>query len=74
MFLSGRVGYSPLMAKDTDWKSSNGGLYYGVGLGINLGVLVIEAVYSENKFSYTINDQKDGSYSTITLYAGLKFE
>jgi hypothetical protein len=62
------------MAKDL-LNSATGGLYWALGFGINIDFFVIEAVYAQHKFSYEINNNdKDANYSTITLYAGLKFE
>lgn len=80
-FLSGRLGYSAFMNNDLDTiKSSSGGLYYGVGLGVSISYLVIEAVYGINNYSYKVkspggsNKSFDEQYSTITIYAGFKFE
>ncbi|MDR3256081.1 MAG: hypothetical protein LBT18_00225 [Endomicrobium sp.] len=78
MFFSGRLGYSALITtKDIEWKSSVGGLYYGVGLGISINVLVIEVIYAISNFTYqTASNSKndDGTYKTITFYVGFKFE
>jgi hypothetical protein len=76
-FLSARIGYSVPMAKDMPWKAVKGEAYYGFGLGVSINSLVFEAVYDINNFKYkeTLEEaNKKSSCSTITLYAGLKFE
>ncbi|MCA6071696.1 MAG: hypothetical protein LE168_04950 [Endomicrobium sp.] len=76
-FLSPKVGVSVPMFEDMGKISStNAGLYYGIGLGVSMNVLVIEAVYAANNLTYKDKDAKttDAKCSTITLYAGFKFE
>ena len=76
-FLAGRLGYSAFMNSNPDWiKSSSGGMYYSAGLGVCISYLLLEAVYAVNNFSFTTPADKnyDERYSTITLYAGFKFE
>ncbi|MDR1195454.1 MAG: hypothetical protein LBL00_03150 [Endomicrobium sp.] len=81
-FLSGRLGYGAFMYNDIDAiKSSSGGLYYAVGLGVSISYLVLEAVYSVSNYSYTViqgpgmsNKSYDDEYSAISIYAGFKFE
>lgn len=77
-FLAGRLGYSAFMYNDIDnIKSSSGGLYYSVGIGVSINVIVLEAVYSISNFSFKdkfSGKKEDGKYSTIGIYAGFKFE
>jgi hypothetical protein len=76
VFLSPKAGLSIPMTKDFA-NSTNTGLYYGVGLGVSINVLLIEAVYAVNNFTYTTVSETqniNAHCSTITLYAGLKFE
>lgn len=79
-FLSGRIGYSAFMYKDIDdISSSSGGLYYGVGLGVSIDYLVLEALYSISNYSYKVkpplgDETFNERYSTISIYAGFKFE
>ncbi|MCL2390646.1 MAG: porin family protein [Endomicrobia bacterium] len=73
-FIVGRLGYSAFMNNSDYIKSSSGGLYYSLGLGVSIDYLVIEAAYAANKFSFKNPADKDGTYSTISLYVGFKFE
>ena len=76
-FIVGRIGYSAFMNNSDDIKSSSGGLYYSLGLGVSIDYLVIEAAYAANKFSFknpVTDTNLDGTYSTISLYVGFKFE
>jgi hypothetical protein len=79
-FLTGRLGYGAFMYNDIDEiKSSSGGLYCSVGVGISISVMVFEAIYAVNKYSYDIQSAGvrksfDENYSTISIYAGFKFE
>jgi hypothetical protein len=80
LFLSGRLGYGAFIYDDIDdIKSSSGGLFYGVGLGISISYLVIEAIYGISKYSYktgsgAARESFDEQYSSISIYAGFKFE
>jgi hypothetical protein len=79
-FLSGRLGYGAFMYNDMDIiKSSSGGLYYGVGIGVSISYLVLEAIYSITNYSYKteslgLSKSYNEKYSTISIYAGFKFE
>jgi hypothetical protein len=82
-FLSGRLGYGAFMCDDIDRiKSSSGGIYYSVGLGVSISYLVIEAVYAVSNYSYTTKREGlfvssktyDDKYSAISIYVGFKFE
>ncbi|MDR1695562.1 MAG: porin family protein [Endomicrobium sp.] len=75
-FIVGRLGFSAFM-NNANWiKSSSGGLYYSIGVGVSISNLVIEAAYGASKFSYNDPSEQsfDGTYSTISLTAGFKFE
>ncbi|AKL98597.1 hypothetical protein [Endomicrobium proavitum] len=76
-FITGRIGYSAFIPNASWIKSSSGGLYYAGGVGINISCLVIEAVYAVNNFSFKYaadNKTYKETDSTISLYAGFKFE
>ena len=77
-FFAGRLGYSAFMYSDMNGiTTSSGGLFLGAGLGVSISYLVLEAVYSVSNFSYTTGPggkSYDEKYSTITIYAGFKFE
>jgi len=75
-FLSGRLGYSAFINDGiAGVKSSSGGLFYGVGLGVSISYLVLEAVYGISNYSYNTGAASfDEKYSTISIYAGFKFE
>jgi hypothetical protein len=77
-FFAGRLGYSAFMYSDMPGiRTSSGGLYCGAGLGVSISYLVLEAVYAVSNYSYTIGStgrSYDEKYSTITIYAGFKFE
>jgi len=78
-FAAARIGYSSLITNGvSDWmKSATGGLYYAGGLGLSLDWFVFEAVYSGNNISYknVINGKNEtATTSTITIFAGVKFE
>jgi len=77
-FLSGRLGYSAFMNNSADWiQSSDGGLYYAVGMGVSISYFVAEAVYGINNLSYTAagtHKSYDENYSVLTIYVGFKFE
>ncbi|MDR2644990.1 MAG: hypothetical protein LBB44_03285 [Endomicrobium sp.] len=72
-FLSGRFGYSSPMGKDL-FDSATGGLYLSLGLGIDVDYFVLEAVYAKHTFGTNNSIFSKPDYSTITLYAGFKFE
>ncbi|MDR2251506.1 MAG: hypothetical protein LBD98_01525 [Endomicrobium sp.] len=72
-FLSGRFGYSSPMGKDL-FESANGGLYWALGLGVDVDYFVLEAVYAKHTFGNNDTVSSKPEYSTITLYAGFKFE
>ncbi|MDR2425723.1 MAG: hypothetical protein LBD46_00830 [Endomicrobium sp.] len=79
-FLSGRLGYGAFIYNDIDMiKSSSGGIYYAVGLGVSISYLVLEAVYGVSNYSYktgqgVTSKNYDDKYSTISVYIGFKFE
>ncbi len=77
-FLSGRVGYSAFMNSDMNdvFKTSSGGLYYAAGVGISIDIFVLEAIYGVSNYSWDSATGKsyDDKYTTIGIYAGLKFE
>jgi hypothetical protein len=78
-FLAGKLGYSAFIHDDIGGiKSSSGGLFYGLGLGVSISSLVIEAVYSISNFSYTESAAAKKtfkeSHSAITIFVGFKFE
>ncbi|MCL2144772.1 MAG: hypothetical protein FWH43_04685 [Endomicrobia bacterium] len=78
-FLTGRLGYSAFMNDDMNAKSSSGGLYCGIGIGVSISYLVLEAIYAVSNYSYTVGSGSarktyDEKYSTISIYAGFKFE
>ena len=78
-FATLRLGYSPIMTSNANGfiRNESGGLYFAGGLGMNIDMLVIEAVYAQNKFSYTdvsSGRSEDATNSTITLFVGMKFE
>jgi hypothetical protein len=66
-FLSGRLGYSSPMGKDL-FDSASVGLYLSLGLGINIDCFILETVYAKHTFD------TNNCISSITLYAGFKFE
>lgn len=72
-FISGTIGYGVPITKAFD--NTEGGLYWGVGFGVNINVLSLEAVYPRTNLSFlSNNDNKDADYSTIAICAGFKFE
>jgi hypothetical protein len=71
MFVSGRLGYSSVIIDNSEHDNFSGGAYYALGIGFNIDILLIEAIYAKNHFTETSKDQ---DYQTITLYAGIKFE
>lgn len=78
-FVDTRLGFSPIMYDDAKWiKSATGGIYYAFGLGFSMDYFFVEGVYGVNNFSIKGNypgaKTEDGSYSTISIYVGLKFE
>ncbi|ADQ13916.1 outer membrane beta-barrel protein [Halanaerobium hydrogeniformans] len=89
IYLVGKLGYSIIDADisgitdtfNVEDVDVNGGLYYGVGLGYNIGRnYVIEGLYSVNKgdVNITISDTNDDidldlGYSKFTLSLGMKF-
>ncbi|MCL2484745.1 MAG: porin family protein [Endomicrobia bacterium] len=75
-FIVGRMGYAAFMNDSSFIKSSNGGMYYSLGVGVSLDYLVIEAGYSKSAFSYTTfsNLTQDGEQSAISLSVGFKFQ
>jgi hypothetical protein len=75
VFLSPKIGVSSPMFEDMGKISTNAGLYCGVGLGVIINALMIEAVYAANNLTYNKDTKTtDAKCSTITLYAGFKFE
>lgn len=45
LYVLGRLGYAFSNQKDNSTTKSEGGLYYGTGLGVELGHLVVEGIY-----------------------------
>jgi hypothetical protein len=61
------------MGKDL-FESATGGLYWALGLGIDVDYFVLKAVYAKHTFGTNDSTYSKPDYSTITLYAGFKFE
>ena len=80
-YFIGQVGYN-FFNGDSDYKGSGmfeadleGGLYYGLGVGIIIGEhFLIEALYSVNNGTGTISGYEfDIEYSKVTLNLGYNF-
>jgi hypothetical protein len=73
-FLSGRFGYSAPRGNDL-FGSATGGIYWSLGIGIDIDYFVLEAVYAKHNFVITFIDGTYlnlEDYSTVTLYVGIK--
>lgn len=71
----GHIGYNLFNPDDTLKKSVDmeGGLYYGVGIGIVVSHIVIELLYSFNNGKVGKEDKIDFKYSKYTLSVGYAF-
>lgn len=77
-FFAAKLGYSPVITYGTDdWmRSSQGGLYYSFGAGINLNRVVLEGSYSGYTVSFTetaTNKKYTEPYSVFAISIGYKF-
>jgi hypothetical protein len=79
IYLLGKLGYNTLNLDNIpSGADENGGLYYGLGAGVNFGEnnqYVFEALYSVNNGELEENngDTYDFDYSLFALSLGMKF-
>jgi hypothetical protein len=74
-YVVGQVGYNLFNPDDTLKKSvdMDGGLYYGVGIGIVVSHIVFELLYSFNNGKAGKEDKVDFKYSKYTASVGYAF-
>ncbi|MDR3071444.1 MAG: hypothetical protein LBU29_02500 [Endomicrobium sp.] len=78
MFLSPRVGYITPIMRDSNFKSTKGGLCYGLSLGVCIDYLVFQVTYLVSEFTYKKSslDNADRSKcrcSAIAFSVGFRF-